>query len=268
VSSLPTFIIIGAMKAGTTSLFRHLGTHPDVSISKRKETDFFVGRHEFERGLDWYGSLFDPSRSARGEASPNYTKRHVWTGIAERIATTLPEVRLIFVARDPIMRITSHYMHNVSKGRENRPFTHAIIENRGYIQTSRYAYQLEPFVEQVARDRIMFIDSDDLSNDTSTTLKAVFDFIGVRADHEVTNLDTRFHMSTDKTRKSVLERRVGNPRVRDLLRPLLPSRLSERQPVQRPRPTATDIDFLTGELRDDVARFRALTGLAFAQWSL
>lgn len=268
MSGLPTFLIVGAMKAGTTSLFRHLGTHPDVSISATKETNFFLGRHEYERGLDWYRDQFDSSRPARGEASPNYTKRHAWSGVAERIATILPEIRLIFVARDPIVRITSHYMHNVSQGRENRPFTRAIADDRGYVQTSRYAYQLEPFVENFARDQIMFIDSDDLRDDTQTTLKAVFDFVGIGTDHEAPNLEARFHLSSDKTRKSVLERRVGNPRVRALLRPLLPGRLSERRPVPRPTPTAGDIAFLTGELRDDVAAFRTLTGLALPSWPL
>jgi hypothetical protein len=268
VSSLPTFIIIGAMKAGTTSLFRYLGTHPDVAISKKKETNFFLGRREYERGLDWYREQFDGAKPARGEASPNYTKRHMWVGVAKRIVTTVPDVRLLFVARGPIARIQSHYVHNVSHGRETRPFSQAIAEDKRYVQTSRYAYQLEPFREHFDRDRILFVDSDDLRDDTLTTMKTAFDFIGVRADHVMDEADIQYHRSADKTRPSILERRVTNKRTRKLLRPLLPARVTGRPPIRWPEPTPADVDLLTRELRDDVAQFRTLTGMPFAQWPL
>lgn len=254
------------MKGGTTSLFRYLGTHPEVSVSRMKETNFFFRHRDDERRLAWYRDQFDPDKPARGEASPNYTKRHVRAGVAERIAATLPDVRLLFVARDPVARIVSHYVHNLAHGRETRPFSEAVANDDRYVETSRYAYQLEPFLEHFPREHIMVVDSDDLRDDTATTMRAVFSLIGVRADHTPTNTGTQFHQSSHKTLSSPLERRVADRRVRALLRPLLPARLSERPRIQRPEPTPADMELLTRALRDDARRFRALTGLPFAGW--
>jgi hypothetical protein len=114
----------------------------------------------------------------------------------------------------------------------------------------------------------MFIDSDDLRDDTATTMKAAFDFIGVRADHEIDGTDVQHHRSADKTRPSLLDRRVADKRTRKRLRRYLPAFVTERRPIRWPEPTPADVDLMTRELRDDVARFRALTGMAFAQWRL
>ncbi len=128
------------MKGGTTSLHRYLGSHSEVCISRRKETDYFLGRREYQRGLSWYSSQFNRHATALGEASPNYTKRHLWAGVPERIAQTLPEVRLIYVVRDPIERIVSHYVHNYAHGREKRRFSKAVTSGSNYVKTSMYAY--------------------------------------------------------------------------------------------------------------------------------
>lgn len=113
---LPGLIVIGAMRAGTTTLYHHLSNHPEIGMSRMKETDFFVPKMNFPLGMSWYQSQFDPGYSIYGEASPNYAMCHLWRGVPARIHSILPDVRLIFLARDPVDRLVSHYHHAWSTG--------------------------------------------------------------------------------------------------------------------------------------------------------
>src|SRR4029079_2322923 len=104
---LPTFIVIGAMKAGTTSLARYLGEHPDVFVCSPKEPQFFIESGTWDRGVAWYRELFAGGRDsiARGEASTDYSKLPRHGGVVDRIAEVAPEARIVYLVRDPIERI-------------------------------------------------------------------------------------------------------------------------------------------------------------------
>ena len=128
MASLPNLLVIGAQKCGTTSLHGYLSLHPQVSMAKRKELDFFVRPEDsivaignWHRGLDWYRAQFQGSSPVLGEASPNYTGFPHFRGVPERAARVLPEAKLICMVRDPIERIVSHYMHRRAAGVETRP---------------------------------------------------------------------------------------------------------------------------------------------------
>ena len=263
----PTFIIIGAMKSGTSSLHEYLATHPEVSVSSLKETDYFITRDK-ERDWAWYTSLFDSRARAIGEASPNYAKRHRWPGVAGRIAEMLPEVKLIYAVRDPLKRILSHYVHNYANGRERNSFTKAIRSQPNYVRTSMYGYQLEDYLQHFPRERILIVESDTLRTETDTALQRIFNHIGVRADFSVPIAQATFHASADKLRRPALERRVRGRYLRRALRPFLPTHLLEPQPFERPVPSQGDLDYLTDVLRPDIEQFRTLTGRSFANWSL
>ena len=85
VGRLPSWIIIGTMKAATSSLHRYLAEHPDIAASEPKELDFFIEPRFSELGLDWYRAKFadPPGALAAGESSVNYTKVHEFPGVAE-----------------------------------------------------------------------------------------------------------------------------------------------------------------------------------------
>ena len=103
--TLPTFLVIGSMKCGTTSLHDYLARHPDVFMSAVKEVNFFVLERTWDKGIDWYRAQFYGRYQVRGEASQNYTKRHEFEpGVAERIRSLLPNVKLIYIVRDPVAR--------------------------------------------------------------------------------------------------------------------------------------------------------------------
>lgn len=265
---LPTFIIIGTMKGGTTSLFNYLAAQPDVVTSSIKETDYFAKNHD--RGMAWYESLFaEPGDSGVvGEASPNYTKRHLWPDTAERIAATVPEARLIFLARDPVDRFYSHVVHNYAHGRERRPIPSLIAPDSNYVRTSMYAYQLEPYFDRFASDRLLVLDSLELRNDTAGTVRRVLDFIGSDSTVAPNVVDERHHRSSDKLRRSPVERHVRSPFLRAVLKRILPARMTRPQPFERPVFSDEAKAQLCALLADDAATFRSQVGLDFSHWSV
>jgi len=112
-SPVPNFLIIGAQKAATTSVYYGIRQHPDVFLCTPKEIHFFSLEPVFARGWDWYLSCFAEagSRRAIGDASTSYSSRLLRPRTALRIKEALPEVRIVYVVRHPLRRIESHWMH-------------------------------------------------------------------------------------------------------------------------------------------------------------
>lgn len=184
VDSLARCVVtIGAMKCGTSSLHEYLDLHPEVSMSRTKELNYFLGRHEYARGERWYRRQLAPRGGARvvGESSPNYTKTPVFGGVAERLHALVPHARLIYIVRDPMRRTLSHYVHNVSHGRERRGVDEAFasLEGNPYVDPSRYMFQLEAYRRWFPDDRILVLTLEELSATPRPVLARVFTFLGV-----------------------------------------------------------------------------------------
>jgi Sulfotransferase family len=127
--ALPSFLIIGAMKCGTSALHRYLSVHPEVAISEPKELKFFVGpasipsyagswswqRGNWHRGTAWHKRHFAAHARARGEAPPAYTSPS-FPEAAGRIARVVPDARLLYLVRDPMARAVSQYWHPMPTG--------------------------------------------------------------------------------------------------------------------------------------------------------
>lgn len=176
----PTFLVIGAMKAGTTSLHRYLAAHPDIFMSEPKELDFFVEEKTWPLGWEWYCSHFEPGRQviARGESSTSYSKHPRFPGVPERIATTLPDVRLVYLLRDPVERILSHVLHTWGT-RGVVGILERDVQDAHVMSCSRYALQLEQYLAWFSPDQLLVVFSDDLRHDRTQTLQRVGSFIGV-----------------------------------------------------------------------------------------
>ena len=224
--TLPTFVVIGAMKAGTVSLRHYLDEHPDVFITGGGtfgEPNFFVAEDNWPRGRGWYESLFDGAGGAAaiGECSPSYTMAPAFRGVPERMAQVVPEARLVYVVRDPIARMQSMYMHQVSAGRERRRAEVALLDDR-YLGPSLYGFQLAAFLDHFDRNQVLVIASEELRDRPREALSAVFDHLAV--DPAVADLDKRHHdhRSIDKP----------VPRLHDLK--WLPRRQVKLQPRWRP----------------------------------
>ena len=118
-AAFPNLIIIGGLKCGTTSIHHYLGLHPEIQMSKPKELNFFVSELNWDLGLDWYKARFDARFEVRGESSPHYTNLPRFTGVAERIRQHCPDAKLIYMVRDPIKRVLSHWVHAKGAGYES-----------------------------------------------------------------------------------------------------------------------------------------------------
>lgn len=182
--ALPTFLIIGAMRAGTTSLAAYLSAHPDVFIARQKEVHFFD--REFDRGVDWYREQFAEVRDEKaiGEATPAYLSN---AEAPARIAALLPDARLIATLRDPVDRAYSHYCFMRGFGQETRSFAEAIEQDDGtapglvgnYLSVGRYLPQLERVCSFFPRTSLHVFLFEDLRADAAGTFADVCRFIGV-----------------------------------------------------------------------------------------
>lgn len=198
-SSLPTAIIIGAQRCGTTRFFNLLREHPGVASSLRKEVHFYDLR--FGRGLDWYRSAFPNSGDGIGlDASPYYIYHPL---CAERIYSCQPDVKIIALLRNPVDRAYSNYHHERRTKHEKLTFEEAlvmeshrtlgeeqkIIDGEGtfsarhvhcsYLQRSTYLPQLKRYYDLFERGNIMLIRTEDFFADEQGILLDVQEFIGL-----------------------------------------------------------------------------------------
>jgi hypothetical protein len=192
------FLIVGAMKAGTTSLSAWLGSQPEVFVPSMKEPNFFSDDAVWKKGVAWYQDLFErggPGRIA-GEASVAYTDPTYAVVSASRIAQVLPDVKLVFVTRDPIDRLRSHYRHEVLRGRERRPLTEALQDlSAPYIGRSRYFACFEPFTELFRRERICVVPFEDLFGGSEDAWLHLLAFLGISGRSRPT---TQLNASVDR----------------------------------------------------------------------
>jgi hypothetical protein len=273
---LPNFLVIGAMKAGTTSLHRYLREHPQVFMPEEKELQFFVAEKRWGRGRDWYEAQFAAAGDAIavGEASPTYTMHPEFTGVPGRIEALLPEARLVYAVRHPIERLRSHYLHEVQKGRECAPIERALASDPRYLDTSRYAMQLERYLACFSAQQVLVITAEQLRDERAATVRRVLAFLGVDPDRSDRHLlDREFHRTSDKRmRRPLVEAALRMPGARALAglapRPLrmLASRTVDTGPTTA-IPEAVE-ERLRAELRGDVARLRAYLDEGFDGWGI
>jgi hypothetical protein len=270
--TVPTFVVIGAMKAGTVSLRHYLDEHPDVFVGRGGrfgEPSFFVAEQNWPRGRGWYESLFDGAGTAAaiGECSPSYTFAHVCRGVPERMAQVVPQARLVYLVRDPIARMQSNYMHQVSAGRERRRAELALLDDR-YLGPSLYGFQLAAFLDYFDRSQVLVIASEALRDRPREAPNAVFDHLA--GDPAAVDLDMRLqdHRSIDKPvprlhdLKWLPRRQVRlDPRWRPDQRTGLARRLTTRRARDGDSAISPELrDRIAERLAPDLYRFEHILG--------
>lgn len=212
VGLLPDFLIIGAQKSGTTSLYHYLSLHPYVHRATRKEVHFFD--LHFHRGIGWYRAHFPSSQHAffsrrvlrrpfiTGEATPYYIFH---PHVARRVHEALPGAKLIVLLRNPVDRAYSQYMRQVRAGREQLPFEEAIQREQerigpelqrmledeaynsrahrwySYVSRGLYADQLQVWLDLFPRSSILVESSEGLAANPGAAMARVFEFLGLPA---------------------------------------------------------------------------------------
>ncbi|WP_299743466.1 sulfotransferase [uncultured Tateyamaria sp.] len=197
--TLPTFLTIGAMKCGTSTLHAHLASHPDVFAPQRKEVHFF--NQNFLKGLSWYADQFsDAGDRMCFETTPAYLFE---PDTQHRIKAALPDAKFIVILRDPVERCVSHYHHMLRTGREKESFDVALslemertrdayegVKNRelvhspqlnwfSYVRRGYYIDQLEAWGQAFPVDRFLVLDFLDLCENPQSVVDTVTNFLGV-----------------------------------------------------------------------------------------
>jgi hypothetical protein len=271
------------MKTGTTSLYEYMRGHPQIFMPATKEVNFFNPLRNWRLGVEWYEEQFRDASDdvlAIGEASTSYTKFPWVRDVPERVSSVLGDVRLIYLVRDPIERARSHYVHNLSTGKERRPIEKAFERDPMYLNISRYALQVDQYLEYFSRESLLIVESRDLLMDRRATLARIFGFLGVDQGWTPPTIDQEFLRSSQKRMRSPLLRRIRQiPRIRTLA-------VYVPGPIKRAKHTLTDelptqeLDLARGvmsqdveqwlreALVEDVRRLRPYLGDGFDGWGI
>jgi hypothetical protein len=280
-ATLPNLIIIGGLKCGTTSIHHYLGLHPEVQMSKPKELNFFVSELNWDLGMDWYKSRFDERFAVRGESSPHYTNLPRFQGVAERISEHCPHAKLIYMVRDPIKRVLSHWVHATGAGYERGDIDEVLARpDSAYVHRSLYWMQLQPFLQHFDREQIEVISAEELQSEREATMRKAFLFAGVDEGFHHEQFDREWEKSSAKQgdKYQVMERLIKLPGLRSFdrnfdrlpesLRWLVEKVVHDPEKPSAPKPELSDeqLERLRGYFRDDVAALQEFAGRHFAGW--
>ena len=182
---LPTFLGIGALKAGTSYLDALLRTHPDITMpATMKEVQFFTAHHA--RGPEWYAAQYPASTTeVRGDISPQYLAD---PRSPERIARMLPDVKLVLSVRSPVQRAYSQFRHWVQETGYPGTFEQFLDEHPAGVDRGLYWTHLQRYLGHVPAARIHVLVFEELVSRPEAVLGPLFGFLGVREDHVPENL--------------------------------------------------------------------------------
>lgn len=199
----PDFIIIGAMKSATSTLHEQLALQPDFFMSTPKEPFYFSDDEVFSRGREWYLNLFSNAEPNQlcGESSTHYTKLPDYPNTINRMKSELPRIKLIYVLRDPVERLISHYIHQWSQNVFRCDINEAIDRYDELVNYSRYAYQIQPYIDTYGRDNILFVFNEALRSRPQAELERVAKFLGIEPNRV-------------KWQENLCEQNVSSQRVR------------------------------------------------------
>ena len=223
------FLLIGAQKSGTTSLWKHIAAHPQIFVPATKEVEFFSNPQRFEQGLDWYWNTYfagAPDAACKGEATTQYM---MFPEVPRRIHDTFPNVKLLALLRNPIDRAYSHYRMSVMRGYETRSFEDCVDAlqspsdrgdgvldiHRDYFRFGEYGRIFESYLEHFDTGQFNLVFTETLDADPARLTRNVYEFLGVDPEFYPDNLRKRFNVSGERSMPAVAEnlrRAVGRAR--------------------------------------------------------
>lgn len=209
---LPDFLVIGAARCGTTSLFEYLRFHPQIYLppNKRPEPHFFLREREYKKGIKYYSDKYfkyADNKMIAGELSTSYIYQPY---VAGRIKVHLPHVKLIAMLRNPIERAFSNYVVTYNNGIETLSFDEAIRQEKhrignpestfhaevqpfAYMDRGRYYKQLRVYLQFFPTDQIHIVIFEDFIEDTLGEVQKISKFLDVKPDYIPPNLNERFN---------------------------------------------------------------------------
>jgi hypothetical protein len=284
----PNFFIVGAAKAGTTSLYEYLDDIPNVFMSTIKEPHFFapnVKAHllsKIVRDPEEYLNLFRGAEHATaiGEASPSY----LWDKDSpRRIHNIIPNAKIIAILRDPITRAFSHYLMNLRTGLENRSFYDALNHDYNrtdkgwgishlYVEIGLYADRVKEFIDTFGRERVKILIFEEFVADPFATVSNVMQFLEVDGEIPI-NVNTKYNSGSasrprwtilNKLEKSILTSCINNitlskflDRIPIGLRHALREKVFQKQ-IEKPILSQDAKSFLNKIYSDDTEKLKSI----------
>ena len=218
-SRLPDFIVIGATKAGTTSLDFYLSLHPEIHMARPKEPRYFIDAKEpfgrWVKGVDWYQGLFRTGKRLCGEASPAYTHAPSLSGVPERIARLVPNAKLIYLVREPMERMKSHYLMQCRQNGSLESLADFLSGNpeSRCLLASCYGSQLERFLEYFPLEQVLVMESEELAGKRSRALRRIFEFLGAESNFSSLLFHHRRNVTAHQRIPNATGRRILDSRL-------------------------------------------------------
>ncbi|WP_036483570.1 sulfotransferase domain-containing protein [Myxosarcina sp. GI1] len=198
-------LIIGTMKGGTTSLFNYLAQHPQAAPCNYKEPNFFAYQSNFNKGFDYYQSLWNwrsDTHKIAVEASVNYTRTSLTDVMnsAENIAKykDRAKFKFIYILRNPIDRIESHYAHGIAYKTKKNPDRTTQALDKEILDTSKYAKQIAEYYQRFSSENILLLNFDDLKQNPLNLMQKVCQFLEIDSDYQFQNLNSIYNDGGNK----------------------------------------------------------------------
>lgn len=278
--SLPDFLIIGAMKAGTTSLYHDLRLNSSIFMPSDKEP----GNLGFEKvltdeGLNEYSKLFEKAKPGQicGEASTAYSKLPDITGVPERALQLLGKnLKVIYLVREPIARIISQHQHELITRKVACEIEEAIQKYPRFINYSKYAMQITPWTDALGMEQVLVIGFESYIANRTETLKRVSRFLAIEAQLDAINPEIIHNRTKGKPmpvgplavfRQSGLYRRLVRPFLSTKARDILRKKVLPRASINTSQPSAKTLHYLVNKIGPDAELLKKIMGADRPNWA-
>jgi len=278
--SLPTFIIAGAAKCGTSSIYEYMRQHPNVHMSKIKETNFFACGDEYiERNwshlkypikdINTYKSMFERTsdKIAYGEASPIYFESPT---APENIKQLIPDVKIIISLRNPVARAISGFLMHVRHDVHSVNFSEFDFNAR-YVTGGYYANKIERFFSVLGEKNVKICIFEKLKEDPVYFMQDIYEFIGV--DSTFVTDTSRIHNQASVPRSAILNKFFNSRFLNEILSPSIPKsirqigkRFLQFNTKKPPAPPKTLLEDLKKNYKNDIEKIERLTKMNLMHW--
>lgn len=274
VGKMPNLLIIGAMKCGTSSLHDYLSLHPDIFMSTPKEIHYYRDHLYNRYSLDWYKNFFITNKKIIGTSPQSYTKFHHkdYQHIPERIKKNSPDIKMIYIVRDPIKRYTSHVYENLFG--DTKKSIKYNQESEHYLKTGLYYLQISEYLKYFKREQIYILSLEDLIENKLAELNKIFEFLEVDKLTDETIFDFVSNNAELKSLPSIIKKnilyRAGNkllPKFTNSFATYLFKNYFSHK-LKKPTLSLFEENELKEKMKDDMAKFRELTEKSFSKWSV
>jgi hypothetical protein len=262
MSRLPKFVVIGAMKSATSTLYAQLSRQDGIFLTALDEPNFFSNDEQYSKGIEWYCSLFEDAAPSNilGEVSTHYTKLPTYPQTVTRMRKWLDRPQLVYIMRNPVDRLVSQYIHQWSEGQIHCDLQEALERHPELIAYSCYAKQLAPFFEAYGKSAILPVFFERLIVDPQGELERICRFIGHTGTVQWDEHLSRRNVSAERIRKFPLyDLLIETPWARSFRHLFVPKWIRTKvrhlaSMKQRPAITGSALTNLEQLLDEDLAR--------------